>query len=321
MKNPSKSTTIKLLSLGADDILSLTPDEVELTGSLARTAAHRPDVHDRTMRSRFRTFVFLHASGGAGATTLAVNAALQLQKNAQKFGGKACLLDFDLQFGDVDLHLDLPRRSNLIDLVRSPDRLDRRMLDNLMIPGPNDLQVLTAPDQPVPLDALKKETAETIMSLARRHFRYVVVDMPISLTSWTDSILRRADYIFIVTQVNVVALRAARRLIDALRQEDLGDVPLVAIANRYPSKGPGRKISIPEAEKMLRVPISTQIVSDFGLVVNCLDQGVPAFIQQPSSKYARAVGDLFGNLEPQLATNGKKKKGLARFVNLGGSNV
>lgn len=321
MKAPSKAATVKLLSLGADDILSITPDEVELTGSLARTVAHRPESREHLRRNRFRTFVFLHASGGAGATTIAVNAAVQLQRSAKKLGGKACLLDFDVQFGDADLHLDLPMRSNLIDLVKAPDRLDRRMLDNLMIQGPEDLQVLTAPDHLLPLDAYSRETIESVLTLARRHYRYVVVDMPVSLTSWTDAVLRRADYIFVVTQVNVVALRAARRLIDTLQQENIGNVPIVALANRFPSKGPGRKISIGEAEKTLCVPIKTQIVSDFGLVVDSLDQGIPAALQRPMSKYARAINDIVDGLDPATEHSGRNGKTRFPYLNFGGSDV
>lgn len=305
MKAPTKQAIVNLLRNGADDVLSLAPNEIELSGSLARSSALKTIGGDRAIANRRRTIVFIHASGGAGATTMAVNSAIQLQKAAKRFGGNACLLDLDLQFGDVDLQLDLPLRSNLIDLIKAPDRLDFRMLENLMVAGPNNLHVLTAPDQPLPLDAIEKETVEKVISLARRHHRYVVIDMPITLTSWTDSVLKSADAIFLVTQINVLSLRSARRLIDALQEENIGEIPITAIANRYPSKGQGRKISIAEAEKMLRIPIKSKFPSDFSLLINSLDQGVPAIMQQPTSKYSKTIDAM---LDGVASTSQPKKK-------------
>lgn len=293
MKAYSKGAIVNLLRAGADDILSLTPSEIELSSSLARSTVNRTVVgEDRSAAPRRRTIVFIHASGGAGATTLAVNSAVQLQKEAQRFGGNTCLIDLDIQFGDADLQLDLPVRSNLIDLVKSPERLDWRMLENLMVKGPEGLHVLTAPDEPLPLDALKKSTIEKVISLARRHHRYVVIDMPITLTSWTDSVLKNADCIFLVTQINVLALRSARRLIDTLQDENLGHAPLVAVANRYPCKGQDRKISVAEAEKTLRIAIGATVPNNFGLSINSLDQGVPAIMRQPTSKYSQMIDEL-----------------------------
>jgi pilus assembly protein CpaE len=314
MKSPTKNAIVNLLRAGADDILSLTPNEIELSSSLARSTVNRAVVgDDRNAASRRRTIVFIHASGGAGATTLAVNSALQLQKEAKRFGGNACLIDLDIQFGDADLQLDLPMRSNLFELVKSPDRLDSRMLENLMIKGPDGLHVLTSPDEPLPFDALEKSTVEKVISLARRHHRYVVIDMPITLTSWTDSVLKAADCIFLVTQMNVLALRSARRLIDTLQEENLGGKSIMAIANRYPSKGQGRKISIAEAEKMLRVSINTTVPSNFGLLINSLDQGVPAILQQPTSKYSRTIDELLESASAKPATQKKRSFGGGLF--------
>ena len=320
IKSPTKNAIVNLLRNGADDVLSQTPNEIELSSSLARSTVNRISGEDRAAATRRRTIVFIHASGGAGATTLAVNCALQLQNEAKRFGGNACLLDLDVQFGDTDLQLDLPMRSNLLDLVKAPDRLDSRMLENLMVEGPNGLRVLTAPDEPLPLDAIERKTIEKVISLARRHHRYVVIDMPISLTSWTDSVLKSADCIFLVTQINVLALRSARRLIDTLQSEDLGGAPIAAIANRFPSKSLGRKISVAEAEKMLRVPIKSTIPSDFGLLVSSLDQGLPAILQQPDSKYSRMIGQLLEGVSAKAKV--QKKPGFGgNLFKRGGSDV
>ena len=319
MSKPTKKSIMNLMRNGADDVLSLAPGEIELSGSIARSNAVRQLHTDGNQSAEARKrelIVFLHASGGAGATTLAVNSAVHLNKVAQSYGGSACLIDFDVQFGDVDLHLDLPMQSNVIELVKSPDRLDFQMLENLMMTTDDGLRVLTAPEEPFPIDAFDKKTVEKVLALARRHNRYVVVDMPMTLTSWTDRVLRAADQIFIVTQMNVVALRSARRLIDALQKEVIGRASLSVIANRYPCKGQGRKITVGEAEKLLRTPISTQVVNDFQLLINSLDQGVPAVVHQPTSSYSKMIGKLVG-----VESEEKKSSFLPPFLRLGAKNV
>jgi len=321
MKAPTKNAIVNLMRKGADDILSLTPNEIELSGSLARSAAYRGNGEERQHAHRKRTIVFIHASGGAGATTLAVNSAIQLQREAKRFGGSACLIDLDIQFGDADLQLDLPVRSNLLDLIKTPDRLDSRMLENLMVQGPDGLHVLTAPDDPLPVDALDKSTVEKILAIARRHHRYVIVDMPITLTSWTDTVLKNADHIFLVTQVSVLSLRSARRLIDMLQEENLELAPISVIANRYPSKGQGRKISIAEAEKTLRLPIKSSVPNDFGLLINSLDQGVPAILQQPASKYSKTIDDILDGVAGKRPQAEKKSGGPLSFLKRGGDDV
>lgn len=317
LKSPTKTAIVDLLRRGANEILSTKPSDVELSGMLARAATHSPIEAERSSSSSVRTIVFVHASGGSGATSLAVNSAVQLQKEAARLGGSACLIDFDIQFGDADLHLDLPVRSNLVDFIRAPDRLDQRMLENLMTPGPEGLHVLTAPDHPLPLDAISKEMVDKILTLARRHYRHVVVDMPIALTNWTDTVLRKADCVFLVTQVNVLALRSARRLVDTLQHESLLDLPIYGVANRYPSKGQERRISIAEAEKTLRIPIKAEIPSDFGLLINSLDQGVPASVQQPAAKFSKLVEDLLVSVDAKPASEAQRKPRRS-FLNFGG---
>jgi Flp pilus assembly CpaE family ATPase len=308
---PTKSGTVRLLREGADDVLSTRPDGIEVTRCLARASADKQDAEAETAGKQARTFVFLHASGGAGATTLAVNTAVQLRQRLKLEDGGVALIDLDLQFGDADLHLDLPMRSRIGELVDAPERLDQRMLEDLMIEGPLGLRVLTAPEAAAPLDVFRPQTVETILHLVRRHYRYVVVDMPLALTHWTETVLRNADQIFLVTQVNVTALRAARRLLDLIR-ETVPNAPVAVLANRYGGKGSGPKIPLPQAIKALGAPIRLAAPNDYPLLVESLDQGVPASMLRPSAKF---VETLSASLDKFVEHQGRavKKQSLFKF--------
>ena len=158
---------MRLLREGANDVLPHMLSELDLSRCIAHASNASVLEPDPTERET-RTIVFLHAAGGAGATTLAVNSAIELKKRVGETG-EVCILDLDFQFGDTDLHLDLPARSSLTDLVNSPERLDQRMLEDLMVQGPLGIRTLTAPDMPVPLEILSADTIDRVMSVARRH--------------------------------------------------------------------------------------------------------------------------------------------------------
>ncbi len=296
---------LNLIQEGADDIAPPTPTVSELSAALARAASKRPMHKDISGQQEDKFIVFIHAAGGAGATTLAVNTAAVLQDHVAEASQNVCLIDFDLQFGLTDLHLDLQVRSNILDLVQSPHRLDRRMLANLMVETPSGLSVLTPPKTPIPLEALESETIDNILDMAGHMYSHVVIDMPIALVSWTDRVLERADKIYLVTQVNVMALRSARRLLDTFDLEGLSTDNIEIVANRQGRKDRG-SISPAQAAKTLGRPISHFIPSDFRHIIESLDHGVPICLRQPKAKYSRSVFEL---LRPLLqdSADGKTK--------------
>jgi len=294
---PTKAAATRLLQAGADDVLSTRPDSSEVTRTLGRAntvtrelAMVRPVEPAEDLDTRL--IMFIHAAGGSGATTLAVNTAVQLHDRIKDGRGGACLIDLDFQFGDAHLQLDLPVQSRVLDLVNAPERLDRRMLDELMINAPNGLKVLTSPEAPMPLDGISPETIDTILSLARRRYRYAVVDMPHALAHWTETAMRRADHIFLVTQINVPALRAARRLLDTIREEHVTRSPVTIIANRYGGKTGSVRIPLQQASRALDRDIGFVIPNDYQIVMESLDQGVPVSTLRPGSKFSQAVGEM-----------------------------
>jgi pilus assembly protein CpaE len=200
-----------------------------------------------------------------------------------------------------------------MDLVNSPERLDRRMLDDLMINAPSGLKVLTSPEQPMPLDALPPETIDKILALARRRYSYVVVDMPAALARWTETTLHKADHIFLVTQVNVPALRAARRLLDTLRDEHVTRAPITIVANRVSSKVGANRLPIQQAARALDRDIGVVLPNDYNLVMESLDTGVPLSTLKPTSRLAKAIHETLNAI---IGTKDAVKK--SRFAGLPG---
>lgn len=317
--SPTKTATIALLQAGADDVLTTRPDAIEISRTLGRARAivrdyGAPKVAEPSEDNDTRLIVFIHAAGGAGATTLAVNTAVQLHERIKDGRGGACLIDFDVQFGDAHLHLDLNLQSRMLDVLNTPERLDRRMLDDLMINTPSGLKVLTSPETPMPLDGFSPGTIDRILSLARRRYRYVVVDMPASLSHWTETVLHKADHIFLVTQVNVPALRATRRLLDTIRDERVTRAPITIVANRYGGKA-GNRLPLQQAARAIDREIEVVMPDDYALVMESLDQGVPVSMLRPGSKLSKAIAEMIDAIAGDKAP--RKKNFVASLAAFG----
>ncbi|HET7735517.1 MAG TPA: response regulator, partial [Nocardioidaceae bacterium] len=77
--------------------------------------------------------------GGAGRTTIATNLAVALQRET---GGRVCLVDANLQFGDVGVLLNLnPKNRSVIDAVEGGEP-DADLLNSVVIDHSTGIRVL-----------------------------------------------------------------------------------------------------------------------------------------------------------------------------------
>jgi pilus assembly protein CpaE len=232
-------------------------------------------------------FSFFQASGGMGSTSLAVHTALSLGIPNGKVP-EVCLIDLDLQFGNAAMSLDLANSTGLLEVMRTPERLDPTLLRGAMIRHKSGLHILPAPNIPVPLDALHADTLTDVLDIARREFDYTIIDVPRALTSWTEAVLQASDMVLLVVQLNVPAIRQARRLLDALQEEGHYSLPISIVCNRYVRRW-GENVDVKQAEKALGRKIDHFIANDYSVVLSALNQGVSAFDVKRRSGFSKDV--------------------------------
>ena len=283
-------TMVKLLRMGVGDFLSLPLAAEEMLESISRVAQRQKAVNS-SAPSDSQIITFAHASGGMGATTLAVNAATIINATSKKHNQSACLLDLDLQYGGASVHLDLPGYSPVVDMLSKPERLDREMLEGMMMRHSSGLRVLTTPEAPLPVEAINSDIINSLLQIAQSRYPYIVVDMPQTMTLWTDTVLRKSKVIYVVMQLNVPSIRQLSRWFSVLEQEGLQGLPIKVVVNRYIPFGRMRhdNISIAQASEALRRKIDYLIPNDYELICQSLDQGMPAASIGPNSKF---VGQL-----------------------------
>jgi pilus assembly protein CpaE len=237
----------------------------------------------------------LHGSGGAGATTVAINAAMAIKRKRGNQNSRVCVLDFDIQFGQVALHLDLSPSRGILDIIESPNGVDSTFLQAAITSHKSGIDVLVAPEVLVALDDFSPDLAGQIISTAMESYDFVVIDMPVALTSTSQEVLSRSNAVVIVDQLMVPGLRQVRRLCSILAGDALTDLKIFLVLNRYLGRWKSG-ISIKEAEKALGRKVDCTIANDYQTASKAVDRGVPLIEVSKRSKIVKDISRLFDKI-------------------------
>src|SRR3954469_10845805 len=260
----------RLLQMRVADFLVKPVQPIELVRTCARVA--RSTVAET---KEAQIYTFIPAVGGAGVTTLAIQTALLLLNSGQRVRPTVCLVDLDFQHGACADYLDLEPRLDLKEIEPRPERLDRQLLEIMLSHHASGLEVIAAPNRPAEMRSFDQELVTRLLDLVSSHFDYVVIDMPRTWFSWTDSVLLGSNKLFIVSEMTVPGLKQARGLVGAIR-ERLGDGPQPqVIVNRFEQRmfDPGLKKS--DLDLALGSDFAGTVPNNYRLVREAIDRGVP----------------------------------------------
>ncbi len=200
-------------------------------------------------------------------------------------------MDLDLQFGTAVLYLDLAGKVDYQELVETPDRLDGALLKGMMSRHACGLDVLAAPAEVLPLDTLNPDFVASCIKIARQDYKYILIDLPEAWTTWSFRALQESDFIIIVTQLTVAGVRQARRQLDTLTAQGLGDKAIRLALNRF-EPGWGKSVRVKEAEKAMGRKVDYFIVNDYKTVSEAINQGVALSKIRARTKVEKCIRDM-----------------------------
>ena len=224
---------IRSMRAGAREFLTEPLAAATLAEAFARAFSRRSTAASKQAAGKL--LVFQGAKGGAGVTTLAINFAVALNKEG---AGDVVLVDMHPQLGEIALGLGLAPRFSIADALENSSRLDADFLSTLLVRHESGLMVLASSDMYGTHRSLERGT-EKLLRILREQFAFVVVDAGSCSGNIPDTLFEMADTIYLVTEVNLPALRNARRLISWFGGKESG---LEVVLNRFNS----RKVEIDE---------------------------------------------------------------------------
>lgn len=273
---------------GADDyvVKPFEPAEMEvrIQALLARrSAAPAPS----TVQAEPATLIAVFGcKGGVGTTTLAVNLALALRQVA---GGAVALVDADLSFGDVGLHLNVPPVHTINDLVQYVDEVDTTMLAQAMVDHPSGIRILLSPPRPERAEEVSARLIARVLDVAGWMFDYIVVDTQRVYDDRTLAILDKAAIILLVLTADIGALRNASLFLTLARSLGYPADKIIPVLN---GTGVDTGIREQDVKRVLGGYEPFRLDSGGVEVALAANQGSPILLINPKNKAARGVRQL-----------------------------
>lgn len=225
------------------------------------------------------------AKGGMGATTLATNLAAALVQG----GERVCLVDLDLQLGDVTAFLDVHGGYTVSDVIANMRRLDRGLLDASVAAHASGVRVLAQGERLEEAEQLDAAAIGRLFAFLRQHYAHVIVDGLRGFDELSLAALDACDRVALVVTQEVPAVRNAQRCVELFRKLGYPDEKLAVVVNRHLK---GSSITAQVIADTLGLPVTASVGNDFGAASRAVHRGTTIREEAPRSPVVRDLDQL-----------------------------
>lgn len=290
----------RALHLGAADALALPFSATDLrhaVDSLAPAQRSPRPAAGSAPKRKGRVISFMGAIGGVGNSSIATQSGILWAENA-----RTCYIDFDMQFGNAALLLDLRPALHIGHLIEDVAGMDGDLLQSVAAIHDSGLSLIASPIEMMPIEVIDRDFVDRLLSIARDSYDIIIADLPTLWSEWTMRILQRSDSICMVTDLSVPSLYQARRQLEMVDANGLTP-RLKVIANRV-QKGLFAKVNLKETEGVLGRRIEFSIANDYPAVSAANDQGRAVKDVRPGSRVLKDLAYLSSTLAAALMADG-----------------
>jgi pilus assembly protein CpaE len=233
--------------------------------------------------------------GGIGTSAIAINLAIALQQ----MQGDVVLMDGDLQFGDISVHLNTRPTRTISDMVHDAE-LDVELLSEVVLAHNSGLKLLLSPPIPQLADTITPAMIPPIIKGLKNQFKAVVVDTTSQLTDVTVNLLENADFVLVVTSPELPAIKSAKLFLELAGQLEFAPNCLGVVINRVNVPGGVRHDQI---GKVLKTQQTYLVPYDQRLYMT-MYRGLSINQQEPGAPSAQAIAHLARALWQELTGAG-----------------
>jgi pilus assembly protein CpaE len=274
------------LKAGAHNVIQF-PKSAKDFGEYIKSVYHNENTRIQSLNGKqnlswmSRVITVFGAKGGLGKTTLATNIAVMLAEHRKK----VALIDLDLQFGDVHIFLDIEPTDTIAELVQEFSSPNIDLIRSYMTVHSSGVHVLCAPKSPEYAELISPEKVQSILSLLRTYYDYVIIDTPPIFNDVTITAIEASTTVLFITGLDISILKNSKlslSLLESLQQTD----KIKLIVNRAVSVS---SITLNDVKKLIDCPIWAKIPNDYKVAVTALNRGVPFVTGAPKSELSRSV--------------------------------
>jgi pilus assembly protein CpaE len=208
-----------IVRTGALDLLQLPIDDKELAEAVERAielagsapaAVAAPTVAPAAAPAAggpATVYTIASATGGCGKTFYATNLAYFLTRFTQR---RVCIVDLDLQFGEVSTALRLRPKYTIFDALQREDTDEadlRAHIEEYCVQHETGISVLAAPREPSEADRISPPDVTRILEAVRNAFDYVIVDTPPALAETVLAAFDLSDMLYVMCTLDLPSVR------------------------------------------------------------------------------------------------------------------
>ena len=280
---------LEAMQTGVRRIVAKQTIGTELRGVLDRLSNAESAHHDSPQG---QVLSILSASGGCGATTLAINLAQEISLLKKQ---PTLLVDLDCAYGAVTSFLGLRPRYAADHVLNYSGRIDGQLIRSTSTVHSDQLHVLASPASTsfANVEPLKYERLEQALESARQEYGNTVIDAPRVPIDAAGALVSASTHTLLVFQLTVKDLRTARAILDSIRERGVDPASVIPIANRYVKR---QMIGLPEASKALGGMDVSFIRNDYAPAIAGLNYGQPLSQAGPRSTLRKDLTELLNRL-------------------------
>ena len=199
---------------------------------MTRIASARKDFEALEASTSTRVMSVFAPKGGVGKTTIAFNLAVALGQLEQR----TVLIDGSLQFGDLRSLLKVPVDApSILDLPT--DRIAESDLGDVLWRDPSGIDILLAPPRIEMAEMLTPRDVDKVLSLLRRVYGAIVIDMSSYLNDINLAFLDSSDVIIEIVTYDSTTIHNTVAIADTFRSIGYPASKVRYLVNRADSPG------------------------------------------------------------------------------------
>ena len=282
---PSVDIVIRAMRIGASDFLPLPVIKDEFFEVLEKIYGDLTDTKQK--KSKCRVITVYSNKGGVGKTSIATNLALELAKITKE---NVALIDLNFQLGDITTFLDLKPSFNISYMLQNLDKINGDfLLSTLEKYKDTSLYVLADPPYFKQVDDISSKKITRLFNILRDTFSYVVVDTSGGFDSKAMTALENSDLIFLVTIINLPAVRNCQRCLELFEKLGFEEDKVQVLVNRYMEND---EIKAEDVEEALAKKLYWKIPNNYFTMMSAINKGVPVSAVNPDSNVALSYKNL-----------------------------
>jgi pilus assembly protein CpaE len=242
---------------------------------------------------------FASTKPGSGASTVATQTAFAIQRLSQK---KVLLIDLDLMGGTIGFYLKIQHPHSFVDLLERDSSTNPDSLEGFAT-HLDGIDILPGPDEPstASLDPAK---LHLVIEMLRRHYDFVVLDLPSIFHRTAMLSFSEADFAYLVTTAELPSLHLTRKataMLDALGFEKSRYNILVNRLSRQEG------IAAADLQKMFGPTVRAVLPNDYFSLHRVVTRGEPL---SQDVELGRSLEAFAGKLAGVPVDRLRKNKGL-----------